>query len=114
VLAWRRLVHRSGIIIRRQDGRLFFRRDLDRRWLVDGRRNDGRRHDAGIVDWRFWSLQLQGKVLRERGALLLTPSPREDSSTTVQHLPSTFRTFARNAAKEIAPSLRKFCAGVRG
>jgi hypothetical protein len=107
VLAWRRLVHRSGIIIRRQDGRLFFRRDLDRRWLVDGRRNDGRRHDAGIVDWRFWSLQLQGKVLRERGALLLTPSPREDSSTTVQHLPSTFRIFAGNSGKDDCSIIEK-------
>jgi len=66
--ARRRLVDRSRIIIRRQNGRLFFRRYLDRRRFVEGRRNDAGRHDAGVVDRRFWSLQLHGKVLRKRGA----------------------------------------------
>ena len=99
VLAPRRLVHRSGIIVRRQDGRFFFRRNLDRRWFVDGRGNDGGRHDAGVVDRRFWSLQLHGKVLRKWNALLLTPSPPEDSSTrTIQSLAPASQTFATTLA----------------
>ena len=68
MLARRRLVHRSGIVIRGQDRRFFFRGNFNWRWFVDGRRNDCGRHDARVVDRRFWSLQLHGNVLPQTGS----------------------------------------------
>ena len=83
VFPFRRLPDRSGIIVRRQDGRLLVGRNIDGGRLIDGGRNRWRHPGRRIVDRRFGSLEFHAGASRRTVTLIQTAFVPVNSVTAI-------------------------------